>query len=330
MQRRISALVILLLLAVVSVFTQQVTQPSALSKKDIANLLNGGVSNSRIVSLVEKRGVSFDADAEYLQTLKAAGASDDVTKAVYAASMRAKEQREAAAAAASHEKAAPRPGGAKVNPKDGLTYVWIPPGTFQMGCSPGDSECGSDEEPAHTATITRGFWMGQTEVTQAAYQRVTGANPSHFHGDRLPVETVNWDEARSYCGAVGMRLPTEAEWEYAARAGSTSARYGDLDAVAWYRNNSGDQTDGVGQKQPNAWQLYDMLGNVWEWVNDWYGENYYGQSPAQDPSGPPSGEYRTLRGGSWSLVAKNSRGSYRSRNAPADRGISVGFRCVGE
>jgi formylglycine-generating enzyme required for sulfatase activity len=226
------------------------------------------------------------------------------------------------------------PGGTKVNPKDGLTYVWIPPGRFMMGCSPGDSECDSNERPAHTVTISKGFWMGQTEVTQGAYQRVMGKNPSGFHGDRLPVEQVTWDDANAYCTAVGMRLPTEAEWEYAARAGSTASRYADLDAIAWYKANSGGQTHEVGQKVPNAWKLYDMLGNVWEWVADWFDGSYYGQSPSQDPRGPSSGRVRALRGGSWSHLAEYTRASDRIRCRRYrcrihDAGF-LGFRCVGE
>ncbi|MDP9264131.1 MAG: formylglycine-generating enzyme family protein [Acidobacteriota bacterium] len=199
-----------------------------------------------------------------------------------------------------------------------------------MGCSPGDSECENVERPTHTVAITRGFWMGQTEVTQAAYQRVTGTNPSSFHGDRLPVETVTWDEANAYCTAVGMRLPTEAQWEYAARAGSTASRHGDLDAIAWYAGNSGNQTHEVGQKQPNAGKLYDMLGNVWEWVADRYDGNYYSQSPSQDPRGPSSGRYQALRGVSWLNVARDFRVSVRYRYPPGYRFNYLGFRCAGE
>jgi formylglycine-generating enzyme required for sulfatase activity len=197
-----------------------------------------------------------------------------------------------------------------------------------MGCSPG-GECNEIEKPAHSVTISKGFWIGQTPVTQAAYQRVAGSNPSGFRGDRLPVEKVTWNEALAYCTAVGMRLPTEAEWEYAARAGSTAPHYADLDAIAWYRSNSGQQTHEVGRKQANAWKLYDMLGNVWEWTADWYG-GYYSRSPSQDPKGPTSGEYKALRGGCWNDVAGDVRVSNRANYSPSNRIIYFGFRCCGE
>ena len=186
------------------------------------------------------------------------------------------------------------------NPKDGLEYVRIASGTFMRGCSPGDNECFDQEKPAHSVTLTKGFRMGATPVTQEAYQRVMRTNPSHFKGAKLPVEMVSWTEAQNYCSTVGMRLPTEAEWEYAARAGTTGARYGDLDAIAWYDKNSGSTTHEVGQKQPNGWGLYDMLGNVWQWTGDWYADKYQGGNET-DPKGPASGQYRTLRGGSWAL-----------------------------
>ncbi|MEO8657246.1 MAG: formylglycine-generating enzyme family protein [Bryobacteraceae bacterium] len=217
-----------------------------------------------------------------------------------------------------------------VNPKDGLTYIHVPAGSFVMGCSPGDQECFDDEKPPHPVTITKGFYIGETEVTQQAYRRVTSKAPSNFKGDQLPVEQVSWDDAKSYCETVGLRLPTEAEWEYAARAGATGAQYGKLGDVAWYDGNSDSKTHPVKGKAANEWGLYDMLGNVSEWVEDWYGETYYKNSPVTDPGGPPSGTQRGLRGGSWSLYPRFVRVSGRGRVVPALRGVSIGFRCAGE
>jgi formylglycine-generating enzyme required for sulfatase activity len=217
----------------------------------------------------------------------------------------------------------------RVNEKDGLLYVWIPPGTFTMGCSQGDSECFENEKPAHLVTITKGFWMGQTPVTQEAYQRVmSGTNPSHFRGAKLPVETVNWNEAQSYCQVVGMRLPTEAEWEYATRAGGAESRYGDLNAIAWSEANSGKTTHEVGQKEGNAWGLYDVLGNVWQWTSDlWDPDRIPGASI--DPTGPSSGKSRTVRGGSWYYNPRFARASARNGCVPDVPNYNVGFRCVG-
>jgi len=223
--------------------------------------------------------------------------------------------------------AGPRPGGVKVNPKDGLRYVWIPPGTFMMGCSPGDSYCQNWEKPAHQVTITKGFWLGQTKVTQAAYQRVAGNNPSYFKGPKLPVEMVSWNDARNYCQAAGMRLPAEAEWEYAARGGSTAARYGNLNDIAWYFDNSGENTHEVGLKQANAFGLYDMLGNVLEWVADWFAE--YPAGSQSDPVGPVSGRYRLARGACWNFNPTLVRVSFRGRNEPGYRDNMVGLRCAG-
>jgi formylglycine-generating enzyme required for sulfatase activity len=228
------------------------------------------------------------------------------------------------------------PGEPRANPKDGLPYRWIPPGNFRMGCSehPADSQCDKkDEFPAHDVTITKGFWMGETEVTQEAYERVTGKpNPSHFKGPRRPVESVNWDDAKAYCAAAGgMRLPTEAEWEYAARAGTRSASYGDLNSIAWYSANSFSQTHEVGLKSANAWNLRDMLGNVWEWTADWYDADYYKNSPSTDPKGPTEAkEYRVLRGGAWVDDPQGVRVSNRYRYGPTIRSVVIGFRCAGE
>lgn len=220
----------------------------------------------------------------------------------------------------------------RVNPKDGQRYVWIPPGTFRMGCSPGDSECDGDQKPAHSVTISRGFWLGQTEVTVAAFQalsRSTGtAVPSGQKGDRHPVVNVTWDEAGAYCQAIGGRLPSEAEWEYAARGGVNAARYGTLDAVAWYSSNSGSSTHEVATKQANAYGLYDMLGNVWEWVADWHG--IYSAGVETDPQGPSSGQNRVVRGGSWIVGPKGTRASLRGGDLPGGRANDGGLRCAWE
>jgi formylglycine-generating enzyme required for sulfatase activity len=240
------------------------------------------------------------------------------------------------------ENLGPTPGEVRENSKDGLKYSWIPPGTFMMGCSPGDSECHDREKPAHQVTITRAFWIGQTPVTVGAYKRFAGTTGrqmppapdfnNSWANENMPIVNVAWDDAQAYCGWMGGRLPTEAEWEYAARGGSTEARYGPIDEIAWYSQNSGGQTHDVAQKRANRFGLYDVLGNVWEWVSDWYDQNYYQSSPSQDPTGSASGQFRVLRGGSW--VNDNDprvvRVSYRNRLHPVDWDNAVGFRCGGE
>jgi len=261
----------------------------------------------------------------------------------------------------------PRPaaGAVKQNSKDGLNYVWIPPGTFTMGCSPGDSDCYYDERPAHQVTITKGFWIGQTPVTVGAYKRFAAATgrqmpsvPSIYAdwtNDDRPIIDVSWNDSQAYCQWSGGRLPTEAESEYAARGGSTEARYGPIDDIAWYADNSGTQrldtvqiwkgdratyvkrlqengngTHAVAQKRANSFGLYDTLGNVWEWVNDWYDAGYYQNIPSKDPQGPSSGQLRVLRGGSWFGVPKDVRVSNRTRFEPDYRGLFIGFRCGGD
>lgn len=215
---------------------------------------------------------------------------------------------------------------ARTNEKDGLRYLWIPPGSYMKGCSPKDDQCFGDEKPAYQVTLTKGFWLGETEVTQDAFQRVMGKNPSRFKGSNLPVEQVTWTQATAYCKAIGGRLPTEAEWEYAARAGTTGSRYGDLDKIAWYRKNSFDTTHPVGQKQPNAFGLHDMLGNVYEWTATVYTNSLTPETT--DPKGPATGEFRTLRGGGWFDTPDIVRASYRSRIEEDDYDYDIGFRCA--
>ena len=218
-------------------------------------------------------------------------------------------------------------GTTKVNPQDGLTYAWIPPGTFTMGCSLGDNECFNWEKPAHSVTLTKGFWIGQTEVTQEAYQRVIGNNPSYLKGANLPVESISWNDAQAFCRAAGMRLPTEAEWEYAARGASPSARYGDIDSVAWYGSNSGPRAHDVKQKQPNGHGLYDVLGNVFEWVADWYGP--YAGTSQENPVGATSGPH-LMRGGMFGEDARGLRVSARGSSATGAGSVDTGVRCAGD
>ena len=228
------------------------------------------------------------------------------------------------------------------NPKDHMTYVHIPAGTFRMGCSDDDKECYEDEKPPHMVQISHDFWIGQTEVTVAAFQLFGSENavrmPPDQKGDKFPVMSVLWDEADAYCKWAGGRLPTEAEWEYAARGGTSTVRYGDLNAIAWTNANSEHMVHEVARKQPNAYGLYDMLGNAWEWTGDWYGSKYYENSPSADPKGPPGGDtlalrganlpVRVLRGGAWIGYPGVARASYRYWFIPSLRVSNIGFRCV--
>lgn len=203
-----------------------------------------------------------------------------------------------------------------VNARDGRTYVWIPGGAFKMGCPPSDLGCYAWEESAHEVRVERGFWIGKTEVTQKAFGKVMGKNPSRYQheGDDRPVEQVSWNDAKAYCATIGMRLPTEIEWEYAARGGVEAPYYGKLDEIAWYEVNTRDETKVVARLKANAFGLYDMLGNVWEWVEDSYGEE----------------GMRVLRGGSFISGERDIRVSNRSWAAPDAAYRYMGFRCVSD
>ena len=223
------------------------------------------------------------------------------------------------------------------NAATGMEFVPILPGEFVMGCSGRQNQCDRDEIPARRVRITKEFEAGIYEVTQGQWVAVMKSNPSHFVGPDLPVEQVSWNDVQRFLEKMNelhdgyhYRLPTEAEWEYLARAGSREARSGSLDEIAWYGGNSGSHTHPVGQKQPNAWGLYDTIGNVWEWVQDWYDPEYYVYGPDVDPTGPEAGQSRTLRGGSWYYLPPNGRVSYRDGIQPDGGFDAMGFRCVRE
>ncbi|MCU0645135.1 MAG: formylglycine-generating enzyme family protein, partial [bacterium] len=218
----------------------------------------------------------------------------------------------------------------------GMTLVLIPGGTFDMGDTFGDGA--DDEKPVHSVTVSD-FYIGKTEVTVAQYRefcRATNRNmpeaPSCGWQDIHPIVNISWLDAAAYCQWAGCRLPTEAEWEYAAREGGKKIKWSGTSTenligdYAWYSGNSGSKTHPVGTKKPNALGLYDMSGNVWEWCSDWYDENYYKNSPRNNPKGPAAGTYRLLRGGSWDSDEWFCRSSNRDRNYPGDGYGNVGFR----
>ena len=215
----------------------------------------------------------------------------------------------------------------------GNDFVRIPPGKFRMGSK--SSEAYDNERPRTRVTISRGFYLGKYEVTQGQWEAVMGSNPSWFDecGPNCPVNNVSWEDVQEFIGKLNAaaggnryRLPTEAEWEYAARAGTMGDRYGNLDAIAWYEDNSGNRTHPVGQKEPNAWGLHDMLGNVREWVGDWYGD--YPGGAVTDPRGPGSGSGRVIRGACWYYYARNCRAPIRHYDEPGDRFAALGFRLL--
>ncbi|MGF1534828.1 MAG: formylglycine-generating enzyme family protein [Bernardetiaceae bacterium] len=212
-------------------------------------------------------------------------------------------------------------------------FVWIPEGEFMMG-----SEDYDNEKPLHRVRLS-GFWLSQFLATQELYLAVTGQNPSYFAGSpHRPVDQVSWDDARAFLGRLGemtgknFALPTEAQWEYAARAGEpyTYAGSDHLHEVGWYEDNAHRETKPVGLKKPNAWGLYDMSGNVWEWCQDRWSSDYYAECAKQglvvDPAGPADGLGRVLRGGSWLNYAQYCRVAYRFNSCPYSRYSNRGFR----
>ncbi|MBX7222623.1 MAG: formylglycine-generating enzyme family protein [Blastocatellia bacterium] len=213
----------------------------------------------------------------------------------------------------------------------GMKFVLIPAGSFQMGAASSDY---NDERPVHHVTISQPFYLGKYQVTQREWREVMGNNPSYFKGDDLPVEQVSWEDVQEFIkklnggGDGEYRLPSEAEWEYACRAGTMGDYAGQLGEMGWYAENSGNQMHPVGQKKPNGWGLYDMHGNVWEWCQDWWDAGYYAKSPPIDPTGPPGGSSRVIRGGGWYYRAVDCRSASRDWGTPAGRNHNLGFRLV--
>jgi formylglycine-generating enzyme required for sulfatase activity len=238
-----------------------------------------------------------------------------------------------------------------------LKLIYIPAGSFLMGSPDTEKGHSMDEGPRHRVTISRGFWMGKYEVTQAQWQDIMKSNPSllkpkrpflkkkdpstvpHVDERELPVERVSWNDVQMFIRKLNkktglkFRLPTEAEWEYACRAGSESAYYfGDsrkeLSRYAWYNGNTSAETHPVGRKEPNAWGLCDMTGNVFEWCQDWYSRYFYQYSPATNPTGPSSGAGRVFRGGSWFSSEDRCRSAFRYGYNPDLKYANLGFRLV--
>ena len=228
----------------------------------------------------------------------------------------------------------PRPEQTWQDPVTGMEFVWVPKGCFQMGSTQYDNE-----KPVHEACLS-GFWLGRYEVTQGQWLKVMGHNPSYFKkGDTFPVEEVSWDDAKAFIaklnpmGSAKFRLPTEAEWEYACRSGGKAEKYAggdELDRVAWWSGNSGVSTHAVGTKVPNGLGLFDMSGNVWEWVEDVYSPSAYSSHPRENPMNTGRGSHRVLRGGSWHYEADGARCSRRGDGPPDFGGSYRGFRLVRE
>lgn len=222
----------------------------------------------------------------------------------------------------------------ETDPVTGMSFVWVEGGCFEMGSARGED----DEKPVHKVCVD-GFWMGTFEVTQGEWEKVMGNNPSKFKGSDRPVETVSWNDAQEYIARLNQQtekrygLPTEAQWEYAARGGVKSRGFeyagsNVVNEVAWYNENSGGTTIPVGRKLPNELGLYDMSGNVWEWCLDWYDQGYYRWGPSDNPAGPDGGSLRVFRGGGWDSSPGSVRAANRGWDEPGGRFVDLGFRLV--
>jgi formylglycine-generating enzyme required for sulfatase activity len=300
--------------------TAQAQAKGPLRKDQLIEALRvGGLPAGEYLQRIRDRGVDFELTPDIEKELRAAGANSEIIEAIRA-----------------NHRCTPTPvkvtAGPVVKNSLGMELVSIPPGSFCMG----STNHGSDERPLHEVTIKEGFYVGRYEVTQDVWQKVMGNNRSFFKGAKLPVEQVAWDEAQSFVNKLNergdgfiYRLPSEAEWEYACRAGTIGDYAGDLNDMAWYLDNSEKGTHPVGLKKPNAFGLYDMHGNVFEWCQDTYHQNYKG-APTDGSAWVEGGEpnSRVLRGGSWLYEADLLRSAYRYGFVQEHRSYSLGIRVV--
>lgn len=238
------------------------------------------------------------------------------------------------------EPSTPEPGKDYTLADPQLKLLWVRPGTFLMGSPPDEKGRHQAEGPQTRVTLTRGYWLARTEMTQAQYLALAGANPSRFQdaGPDAPVERVSWLEAAELCAKLTEReresgrlpegyvyaLPTEAQWEYACRAGTTGATAGDLEAMSWHDGNSDETTHPVARRAPNQWGFHDMSGNVLEWCHDWYGD--YPGGAVTDPTGPARGYFRMARGGSWRTRVEVGRSAARAGGSPGRQDYTIGLR----
>jgi formylglycine-generating enzyme required for sulfatase activity len=279
----------------------------------------GGLAAGEYIQRIRDRGVDFDLTPAIEKELRDVGASTEIIEAIRA-----------------NHRCTPTPvkvtAGQVVKNSLGMELVLIPPGSFCMG----STNHGRDERPVHGVTLKDGFYIGRTEVTQAVWQKVMGENRSFFKGEELPVEQIAWAEAQTFVKKLNdrgdgftYRLPSEAEWEYAARAGTIGDYAGEIRDMAWYLDNSDKGTHAVGLKKPNAFGLYDMNGNVFEWCQDAYHQNYNG-APTDGSAWVDGGEpnSRVLRGGSWLYEADLLRSAYRYAFVQEHRSYSLGIRVV--
>lgn len=328
--RRLLPMALMLLLAPVVVRAQS---QQRLTVEGIIRLVKAKVAEPRLLTLIADACVQDGASAASQRALATGGASERVQRTV--AKFACRDESSPPPLTRAADSTPPSPPVAPVDPGARLglgddQFVLVRQGRFVMGSATG----GETEQPVHEVTLTRAFRLQVTEVTQGQWRAVVGANPSRNSacGDACPVDNVSWNDVQDFIARLNSltgrqyRLPTEAEWEYAARAGASGDDVSDLQRVGWHAGNAGGRAHPARQRAPNAWGLYDVRGNLWEWVQDYHAR--YSPGEVTDPMGPSSGEYRVLRGGSWFDSAEYARTTTRDGLSPTFRNDAIGFRLV--